>query len=75
MVDRPPSFGYNYIMRNNLKHQIRKVRVRATSEVYYTDTAWETKEIDGIKFIPVIKNVGIRETPKLMRKDTLEFLK
>ena len=70
-----PHFSYNYIMRNNLKHQIRKVRVRATSEVYYTDTAWEAKEIDGIKFIPVIKNVGIRETPKLMRKDTLEFLK
>ena len=75
MLDRPPSFGYNYIMRNNLKHQIRKVRVRATSEVYYTDTAWETKDIDGIKFIPVIKNIGVRETPKLMRKDTLEFLK
>ena len=75
MLDRPPSFGYNYIMRNNLKHQIRKVRVRATSEVYYTDTAWETKEIDGIKFIPVVKNITIRETPKLMRKDTLEFLK
>ena len=70
-----PQFSYNYIMRNNLKHQIRKVRVRATSEVYYTDTAWEAKEIDGIKFIPVIKNIGIRETPKLMRKDTLEFLK
>ena len=62
-------------MKNYSKHQIRKVRVRATSEVYYTDTAWETKEIDGIKFIPVVKNITIRETPKLMRKDTLEFLK
>ena len=75
MLDRPPSFGYNYIMKSNNKHQIRKVRVRATSEIYYTDMAWESKEIDGIKFIPVIKSVGVRETPKLMRKDTLEYLK
>jgi hypothetical protein len=62
-------------MKQVKKHQIRRVRVRATSEIYYTDSAWETKEIDGIQFIHVIKNIGIREIPKLMRKDIMEFLK
>ena len=54
----------------------RKVcNLRDKSDVYYTSSEWETKEIDGIKFIPVVKNITIRETPKLMRKDTLEYLK
>ena len=54
---------------------MRKVRVIANKEEYYTDNRWETKEIDGVKFIYVIKNIGIRETPKLMRRDSLEYLK
>ena len=54
---------------------MRKVRVLANKDIYYTDTAWETKEIDGVKFIYVIKNIGVRETPKLMRKDSLEYIK
>ena len=63
-------------MNNNRKQQeIRKVRVRATGEVYFAINPKEIKEIDGISFIHVVKNIGIRETPKLMRKDTLEYLK
>jgi len=54
---------------------MRKVRVIANGDVYYTDNRWETKEIDGVKFIYVIKNIGIRETPKLMRKDSVEYVK
>ena len=54
---------------------MRKVRVIANGDIYHTDNSWETKEIDGVKFIYVIKNIGIRETPKLMRRDTLEYIK
>lgn len=54
---------------------MRKVRVITNGEIYYTDNRWETKDIDGVKFIYVIKNIGIRETPKLMRKDSLETVK
>ena len=54
---------------------MRKVRVIANGDIYHTDNRWETKDIDGVKFIYVIKNIGIRETPKLMRRDTLEYLK
>lgn len=57
------------------QNDIRKVRVRATGEVYFAINPSETKEIDGVSFIHVIKNIGVRETPKLMRKDTLEYLR
>ena len=43
-------------------------------ENYYVCSP-ETKEIDGVTFVYVIKNIGIRETPKLMRKDSLEYIK
>ena len=35
----------------------------------------ETKEVDGVEFVYVVKNIGLRETPKLMRKDSLELAK
>ena len=80
MLDRPPSFGYNYIMKNYRKHpgDLIKVRVRATSEVYYTYTKADTKEIDGITFIPVIKNPPPHRTVEQvywMRKDNMERVK
>ena len=54
---------------------MRKVRVIANGDVYYTLSDWETKEVDGVTFIYVIKQIGIRETPKLMRKDSVEYVK
>ena len=58
------------------KPQMRKVRnLRDHADVYYTMTDWETKEIDGVTFIYVVKNIGIRDMPKLMRKDSVEFFK
>ena len=43
-------------------------------EIYYA-LPGEVKEVDGVEFLYVIKNIGIRETPKLMRKDSLEKCK
>ena len=62
-------------MKVKVVPMMRKVRVIANGDTYYTDNRWETKEIDGVKFIYVIKNIGIREIPKLMRRDSLEYLK
>jgi hypothetical protein len=56
------------------KQYIKKVRVKTTLETYYI-IAPETKEIDGVPFVYVVKNYGMRETPKLMRKDSLEYIK
>lgn len=53
----------------------RKVRPRNGTDVYYTSPSWETKEVDGVVFVYVVKNKELRETPKLMRKDSLETLK
>jgi hypothetical protein len=56
------------------KPTIKKARVKTTQEIYYVYSP-ESKEIDGVQFVYVIKNIGIRETPKLMRKDSLEYIK
>jgi len=53
---------------------LKRVRVIPSGDIYYTDKSWETKEVDGVVFVYVIKNNGIRETPKLMRKDSLEYV-
>ena len=51
-----------------MRNKLRK------DEIYYV-LPGETKEVDGVQFVYVIKNYGIRETPKLMRKDSLEKFK
>lgn len=51
-----------------MRNKLRK------DEIYYV-LPGETKEVDGVQFVYVIKNYGIRETPKLMRKDSLEVVK
>jgi mRNA deadenylase 3'-5' endonuclease subunit Ccr4 len=63
-------------MKKNNKPVVRKVRPLGNLEdTYYTYSNWETKFIDGIEYVYVVKNVGIRDTPKLMRKDNLETVK
>ena len=54
---------------------MRKVRVIANGDTYYTVSDWDSKEVDGVKFIYVIKQVGVRETPKLIRRDSVEYVK
>lgn len=63
-------------MKNTVKPiSFRKVRPRNGTDVFYTSPSWETKEVDGVVFVYVVKNPGLRETPKLMRKDSLETVK
>ena len=48
------------------------------SEVYYTFSHWPTKEIDGVMFLPVVKQPptqSITQTVHYMRKDSLEKIK
>jgi len=53
-----------------------KVRNRINhDDVFYTLSTWDAREIDGVFFVPVIKKPGIREIPRLMRKDILEYIK
>jgi hypothetical protein len=57
-------------------NQLRKVRSKFNpTDVYYTDTSWTTKEVEGVEFIYVIRDLNHKTTPKLMRKDSLEYLR
>lgn len=66
-------------MKNNRKKpgELRTVRNRLNvSEVYYTYTHWELKEIDGIQFIPVVKFLDPKRTQTLhyVKKDNMEYV-
>lgn len=53
----------------------RKVRPRNGTDVFYTSPSWETKEVDGVTFVYVVKDPNSSDSPKLMRKDSLETVK
>jgi len=76
LVANPLSLNYNYIMKN--KPIIKKVRSKTNSEIYYTWSNWETKDIDGVTFIPVVRSrpdgSKLQQT-FYMRKENLEFVK
>jgi hypothetical protein len=55
-----------------------KLRNRFTvTDVYYTFANWPSKEIEGITFLPVVKNEPSNKTQDVhyMRKDSLEKTK
>ena len=90
MVDNPLFLlYYGYIMKNNTrpgynatttgnKAIIKKVRSKTNSDIYYTYSNWSTNEIDGITFIPVVKDIPDPKKNQVvhyMRKDNMEFIK
>jgi len=56
-----------------------KMRNRISqAEVYYTYTHWPSKDIDGVEFLPVVKQIpsqSITQSIHYMRKDSLEKVK
>ena len=54
-----------------VKPLLKKVRSKTNSDVYYTYSNWETKEIEGVTFIPVVKQMPSDKTQVTfyMRKD------
>lgn len=64
------------IMKN--KSIIKKVRSRLNTDTYYTMSDWDLKDIDGVQFVPVVKQVPERNKKQpvfYMRKDNLETVK
>jgi len=57
------------------KPKLIKVRNKLNHEEIYWTFPGETKDIDGVTFIPVIKNMAIRDTTFWMRKDSMEQVK
>jgi hypothetical protein len=57
---------------------IKKVRSRLNTDTYYTMSDWDLKDIDGVQFVPVVKQVPERNKKQpvfYMRKDNLETVK
>jgi len=60
------------------KSIVKKVRSRLNTDTYYTMSDWDLKDIDGIQFVPVVKQVPERNKKQpvfYMRKDNLETVK
>jgi len=68
---------YNgHIMKT--KSIIKKVRSRLNTDTYYTMSDWDLKDIDGVQFVPVVKQIPERNKKQpvfYMRKDNLESVK
>jgi hypothetical protein len=60
-----------------IKPLLKKVRSKTNSDTYYTFSNWDTREIEGVTFIPVVKSVPSGETQVIhyMRKDNVEYVK
>jgi len=57
---------------------LQKVRSKTNSDIYYTYRHWEPNEIDGITFIPVVKELPDPKKNQVvhyMRKDNMEYVK
>jgi hypothetical protein len=65
-------------MKNvKIKPILKKVRSKTNSDTYYTFSNWDTREIEGVTFIPVVKEVPSEKLQHTfwMRKDNVEYVK
>jgi hypothetical protein len=71
-------------MKNNLrpgytagKSILKKVRSKTNTDIYYTYSNWETKEIEGVTFIPVVREIPSNKLQHTfwLRKDNVEYVK
>ena len=57
------------------KSILKKVRSRLNTDTFYTMSDWELKSIDGVEFVPVVKQIPEKNKKQpvfYMRKDNLE---
>jgi hypothetical protein len=74
---KPSRPGYT-AMTTGSKAILKKVRSRTNQDIYYTYSNWSTNEIEGIIFIPVVKEVPDPKKNQVvfyMRKDNVEYIK
>ena len=56
---------------------LKKVRSLTNSDIYYTYSNWEAKEIEGVTFIPVVKETPSEKLQHTfwLRKENVEYVK
>jgi hypothetical protein len=60
------------------KPYIQKLRSKHNSEIYYTWSNWETKDIDGVDFLAVVREEPSKQKLQqtfYMKKDNMELVK
>jgi hypothetical protein len=65
-------------MKNvKIKPILKKVRSKTNSDTYYTFSNWDTREIEGVTFIPVVKDLPSEKLQHTfwLRKDNVEYVK
>ena len=65
-----------YIMKT-VKPILKKVRSLTNSDIYYTYSNWESKEIEGVTFIPVVRDMPNEKLQHTfwLRKENVEYVK
>jgi hypothetical protein len=66
-----------HIMKK-VKSILKKVRPKNGTDIFYTYSNWELHEINGEKFIPVVKEVpdpNKNQVVHFMKKDSMEYVK
>jgi hypothetical protein len=65
-------------MNPQVKPVLKKVRAKNGTDIFYTYSNWNTHEIDGVTFLPVVKEVPNNYKNQVihyMRKDNMEYVK
>lgn len=65
-------------MKHKKEPKLFKVRVKNGGDTYYTYSHWETRDIDGVEFVAVNKDIPTQERTQTiywMRKDWLDYVK
>ena len=60
------------------KSILKKVRSKTNSDIYYTYSNWDIREIEGLTFIPVVKEVPDNKKNQVVHylcKDNVEYVK
>jgi len=66
-----------HIMKK-VKSILKKVRARNGTDIFYTYSNWPIEEIDGEKFIAVVREVPDSKKNQIvhyMKKDSMEYVK
>lgn len=69
---------YNILIMKNQKYIVTQVRSRLNTDTFYTMSDWDPKSIDGVIFVPVVKQYPEKNKKQpvfYMRKDNLETVK
>jgi hypothetical protein len=68
----------NRTIKPGVKPVLKKVRAKNGTDIFYTFTNWNTHEIDGVTFLPVVKELPDpkkQQVIRYMRKDNMEYVK